>query len=123
MTEPTRRPLSGCAGLTLVELMVVLVFVSIGVLAVAAVQTRSGHAVFATGRDTRALSIGQAQIETARGAGFELARADSGRVEIFDWVTRVDSVDVGLNQVRVDVAWNEAGRRRSLQFNTLLSDR
>jgi Tfp pilus assembly protein PilV len=108
---------------TLVELMIVILIFGVGILALAAVQTRSNSVVYATGQDTRALSIGQAQVEVARAAGFAGAQPDSGQVDGFDWRTEILPVSAGLNQVRVTVAWAEGGRSRSLQFNTLLSAR
>ena len=124
MTDREPRPaLSGSAGLTLVELMIVLVIVSIGVLAIAAVQTRASKAVYATGQESRALNVGQTQVELARTAGFGLANSDSGQVQIFRWTSYVDSVAVGLQRVRVTVAWSEMGTPRTLRLNTLLSAR
>jgi Tfp pilus assembly protein PilV len=108
---------------TLVEIMVVLVIFGIGILALAAVQTGSGQAVYATGHDTRALSVGQARIEAAKAAGFNLAAPDSGQTEIFDWRTDILPVSQGLNRVRVTVSWTERGEPRSMELNTLLSFR
>jgi prepilin-type N-terminal cleavage/methylation domain-containing protein len=124
MTDAKRLPRrDDCAGVTLVELMVVLVLLGTGVLALAAVQTRSNRVVFETGQDTRALSIGQAQIEAARTAGFAGAVADSGRVDVFDWRTEVSEVEPGLHQVDVTVSWLENGGLRSLRLNTLVAER
>jgi Tfp pilus assembly protein PilV len=109
--------------MTLVELMVVLVVVAIGVLALSAVQTRSSTDVYATGRSTRALQLAQTRIEIARGAGFALAQSDSGATDGFTWRTLVDSADVGLRRVRVNVAWTEKGRVNAVQLNDLVAQR
>lgn len=124
MTRRSLAPLRlDSAGVSLVEIMVVLVIVAIGILALVAVQTYSTTDVFATGQDTRALSIGQERMEVARTAGFTAAVSDSGTVDGFDWTTHVNNVSAGLNQVRVTVAWREHGKQRTLQLTNLLSAR
>lgn len=114
---------AGEAGVTLVELMVVLVVVAVGVLALAGVQTRSSADVYSTGRHTRALQVAQAQMETLRGAGFALARSDSGTTDGVRWRALVDSAGVGLNRVRVTVAWTERGRTQTLELDNLVAQR
>jgi prepilin-type N-terminal cleavage/methylation domain-containing protein len=124
MTERGQRYLpADNAGMTLIELMIVLVIVAIGVLALSAVQTRSSTDVYSTGRDARALQLAQMRMEMARGAGFTLAQSDSGTTDGFPWRTAVDSVDVGLRRVTVTVQWTERGRARTVQFNNLLAQR
>ncbi|MCC6348451.1 MAG: prepilin-type N-terminal cleavage/methylation domain-containing protein [Candidatus Eisenbacteria bacterium] len=110
-------------GISLIELMVVLVVVAIGVLALSAVQTRSSTDVYATGRHTRALQVAQTRMEIARGAGFAAAQTDSGSADGFNWWTAVDSVDVGLRRVNVSVRWSEHGEARSVQLLNLLAKR
>jgi Tfp pilus assembly protein PilV len=109
--------------MTLVELMVVLLIFSIGVLAMASVQTKSGSAVFTTGHETRAMSICQAQIETARADGFGVAVPDSGQTGIYQWETEIVSVNPRMDEVHVIVSWTEQGDQRSVRLNTLLSAR
>jgi prepilin-type N-terminal cleavage/methylation domain-containing protein len=121
MTERRPSSLPRDAGLTLVELMVVLVVVAVGALALSAVQMHSSTDVYSTGRYTRALSLAQTRMEIARGAGFALAQSDSGATDGFAWCTLVDSADVGLRRVRVAVNWTDKGRARSIQLNTLLA--
>ena len=111
------------AGLTLVELMIVLVVVSIGILALAGVQTRSTTDVYSTGRNSSALAVAQARMETVRGAGFALARPDSGQTGGFAWWTGVDSVSVDLKALHVSVTWTEQGTSRTVRLDNLLSDR
>lgn len=124
MTDAKRTPkLSGSAGVTLIELMVVLVVVAVGILALAAVQTRSTRDVFGTGMHTRALSVAQAQMESARNAGFTSAQSDSGQVEVFAWKTLVTPVSPTMREVRVSVTWSQQGNARSLELNNLLSKR
>lgn len=124
MTERVRRPLPADErGISLVELMVVLVVVAIGVLALSAVQTRSSTDVYSTGRHTRALQVAQTRMEIARGAGWAAAQTDSGSTDGFAWRTAVDSVDVGLRRVNVTVRWSEHGQARSVRLLNLLAMR
>jgi len=110
-------------GISLVELMVVLVVVAIGVLALSGVQTRSSADVYATGRHTRAVQLAQTRMEVARGAGFALAQSDSGTTDGFAWQTVVDSADVGLRRVSVTVAWTDQGAPQTVRLNNLLAMR
>lgn len=121
MTERGARSRPQEAGLTLVELMAVLVVFAVGVLALSAVQMRSSADVYSTGRHTRALSLAQSRMEIARGAGFSLAKSDSGTTDGFAWRTLVDSVDVGLRRVRVGVNWTDKRMARSIQLNNLVA--
>jgi Tfp pilus assembly protein PilV len=110
-------------GVTLVELMVVLVFLAVGLLALAGVQTRSSRDVDATGRSSRALSVAENQMEIARAAGYVLAVADSGQSGVFTWNTAVDSAEVGLRHIRVTVSWTEKGVARSIRVDNLVASR
>jgi prepilin-type N-terminal cleavage/methylation domain-containing protein len=124
MTDRRRWLPADSKGISLIELMVVLVVVAIGVLALSAVQTRSSTDVYATGRETRALQVAQMRMELARNAGFALAVSDSGTADGFAWRTVVDSADVGLRRVRVTVQWTNNKRRlRTIQLNNLMAQR
>jgi len=116
-------PFSGSAGVTLVEVMVVLVILAVGILALSAVQTRSSSDVYATGRSTRALALAQAQLENARASGFDLLAPGSGVVDNMNWTTQVDSLSPDMRQVTVTVTWADAENTRSLRLDTLMSDR
>ena len=111
------------AGISLVELMVVLVIVGVGVLALSAVQTRSSTDVYSTGRQTRALQLAQTRMELARGAGFALATSESGTSDGFQWQSVVDSAGIGLRRVRISVSWSDQGRARVIELDNLLAQR
>ena len=111
-------------GVTLIELMVLLIILSIAILPIAAVQTRSNRDVFNSGMRTEALNVASFQMENARALGFTSAASDSGNVGgIYTWATTVTPVSFGLNSVTVTVAWKEQGDVRSLQLTNMLSTR
>ena len=120
--RPCLRPYS--AGVTLVELMIVLVVIAVGVLALTGVQTRSSTDVYATGRRTRALAVAQTQLEIARVSGYRLVPSDTTATsDGFVWRTRVDTVGIDLDRLTVTVSWSEKGTPDSLQLIDLLSAR
>jgi prepilin-type N-terminal cleavage/methylation domain-containing protein len=108
-------------GVTLVELMVVLIVLAIGLLPIAFVQTLSQRDVFHSGQRTQAVNIAQMQMERARTLGFLSAVPDSGIVGPFTWRTEVQSGGVGLSSVTVTVQWQERGDLRTVTFRDLLS--
>ena len=120
--RPCTRPDS--AGVTLIELMMVLVVIAVGILALSGVQTRSSSDVYATGRRTRALAVAQTQLEVARIPGYQLVpTTTAGTSDGFGWVTRVDTVGVDLDRLTVTVSWLEKGTPDSLRLIDLLSAR
>ncbi len=123
MKRASRPNLRRDAGVSLIELLIVLVVVAVGVLALAGVQTRSTGTVVSSGRNTRALSLAQEKIEIARAAGFGVAVSDSGVSSGYNWLTRVNNVSTGLDRVTVTVSWTEGANARNIQLNTLLSTR
>lgn len=110
-------------GITLIELMVVLVLVSIGVLTLCAVQTRSFTDVHRSGRYTEALEIAEMRMETARAGGFTLATSDSGTVNGINWSCIVSNDAADLRRATVTVSWTDGEVPRSLQLVSLLSQR
>ena len=114
---------SRSAGFSLVELMVVLVILTIGLLPLALIQTRAQQDVFESGQYTEALQVAQLQMEVAKSGGFGNVVTDSGLVDVYTWRATVSNVSFGLDQVVVDVRWNEKGRQRNIQIMDRLSFR
>lgn len=110
-------------GVSLVELVVVLVILTIGIIPIAAVQTRSNRDVFKSGQRTEALNIAQMQMEQARALGFNNAVSDSGQVGVYNWQTTVANRSDRLNEIVVDVQWQEQGTQRTATLRGLVSDR
>ncbi len=48
---------------------------------------------------------------------------DSGQQEVFQWVTRVDSVGIDLKSIDVTVTWPEQMQTQSVRLTTLISAR
>lgn len=103
--------------------MIVLVVISIGILALSGVQTRSSNDVFATGKRTRALEVAETQIEVARSLGYALAVPDSGVTDGFNWRTDVAAAGVDLNRVTVTVTWTDRNKPYAMQLVNLVSNR
>jgi Tfp pilus assembly protein PilV len=115
------RPAS--AGVSIVELMVVLVLVAVGILALSGIQTHSTTDVYATGRRSSALAVGQTQMESKRALGFTQAVSDTGTSGIYNWTSVVDSVGPGLSRITVTVKWTANNVPDSLQLFNLVSAR
>jgi prepilin-type N-terminal cleavage/methylation domain-containing protein len=110
-------------GMTLVEIMVVLVIIAIGIIPIALVQTNSSRDVIKSGQRTQALAIAQNQMERMKNLGFSAAAPDSGAVGLYTWRASVTNEAIGLNRVVVTVSWSEVGTQRTLQIDNLLSTR
>ena len=124
-STPGIAPAASSRGVTLIELMIVLVVISIGLLALSGVQTSSSRDVDATGRHSHAIQLATNQMEIARAAGYTLVQADSGVSVPFSWKTTwtENPADPGLKQVVVAVTWTEKGNPRSVRLEDLLSSR
>lgn len=114
---------SRSGGFSLVELMVVLVILAIGLLPLALIQTRAQQDVFESGQYTEALQVAQLQMEAAKSQGFGNAVTDSGVVDVYAWKATVTNVSFGLDQIVVQVQWNEKGRQRNIQIMDRISFR
>lgn len=110
-------------GFTLVEVLVVMVILSIGILPLAIVQTQARHEVQEADTYTRAVTVAQEQLEWATGMGFEDAQPDSGQTGGVTWRTTVTDVDVGLRQLDVTVFFNQGSTPDTLRVSSLVSMR
>lgn len=123
-TEPRRAaPLNSSAGVTIIELMVVLVLVAVGILALSGIQTHSTTDVYTVGRRSTALAVAQTQMESKRALGYTLAVSDTGSTGIYNWTSVVDSVGPGLSRITVTVSWSVDSVADSVKLYNLLSAR
>ena len=110
-------------GVSLVEIMFVLIVLAIGILPIAAIQTQSHRDIYESGQRTEALNIAQLQMERARNQGFGVAASDSGTVGTFDWNTQVVPQSASMSAVTVTVNWPEGDQTQTIQLRNLISSR
>ena len=111
-------------GFSLIELMVVLVILTIGLLPLALVQTRASEDVTESGQFSEAVRVAELQMESAKALGFGNIPTDSGTVDAFyTWERQVSNVSLGLDQIVVDVRWNEKGGQRNVTVRDMISFR
>ncbi len=110
-------------GFTLVEVMVVMVILSIGVLPLTIVQTRSRQEVQEADRYTQAVTVAQQQLEWLKGQGFGNAAADSGTTGGVVWRTSVAQVSFGLERLGVEVSFRQGASPDTLRMACLVSVR
>ena len=118
------RPLAGDRdGFTLVEVLVVMVIITIGILPLAMVQTRARQEVSEADRFTQAMNVAQEQLEWTKGMGYENAIPGSGTDGLVAWNTAVEDLDVGLRRVTVTVVFPQGNQSDTLRMAALLSIR
>lgn len=108
-------------GFTLVEVLVVLLILTIGILPLALVQSQARREVNEADRYTEAMTRAQRELEWAKGLGFNNAAPDSGIDGALAWRTDVVDVDVGLRQVSVSVIFAQGSTPDTLTMVSLLS--
>ena len=108
-------------GFTLVEILIVLAVLSIGIIPLALVQSNARREVGHADRYTQALALAQSRIEQIKGLGFGSAAPDSGDTGQLRWVTDVQNVSFGLDQVGVTVFWTDGRTDQSLRMVSLVS--
>jgi len=117
----SRGPVAGREGFTLVEILMVLMILSIGILPVAVIQHRARKEVSESDRYTEGIIIASAQLERIKGQGFGVALADSGAIGAVNWSARINNVSFGLDRVVVTASWQNDGVVESLTVTDLMS--
>ena len=118
-----RLPGCGCEGFTLVEIMMVLMILTVGVLPIAVIQHRAREQVSEADRATQGMEVAQLHLERIKGMGFGNAVPDSGQAGHIAWTVRVNNVAFGLDQVTVTVSWQNDGQQETLTIADLMSTR
>lgn len=116
-----RRP--GREGFTLVEIMMVLVILSVGVLPIAVIQHRARGEVNEADRHTQAIAVAQMQMERLRSQGFGNIANENGTAGAINWVAQVNNVAFGLDRVTVTATWQNKGAVETLVVSNLVSMR
>lgn len=112
------------SGFTLVELMVVLVILSIGLLPLALIQTRAQRDVLRSGQFSEAIRVAELQMESAKALGFGNIPPDSGTVDgLYTWRRNIVNLSNSMDEIDLSVDWNEGGKARSLAVTNRISSR
>jgi len=109
------------SGFTLVEILVVLMIITIGIVPLAMVQTRARREVSRSGDLTQAIVLAQNRIEAAKSLGFGNAAPDSGDAGRLHWVMTVQNASFGLDRIGVRVTWFDGRTGQDLHMTALLS--
>ncbi len=109
------------AGFTLVEILVVLMIITIGIVPLALVQTRARHEVSRSDELTQAIVLAQNRIEQAKALGFGNAAPDSGEAGRLHWVMTVQNASFGMDRIGVRVTWFDGRTQQDLRMTSLLS--
>lgn len=113
----------GREGFSLVEIMIVLMILSVGVIPIAVVQHQARREVAEADRYTEAMNIAQAQLERVKGMGFGNVVAENGVQGSFAWQVQVVNVAFGLDRLDVTVTWNTSNTAETMTVSNLVSMR
>ena len=114
---------SGRQGFTLVEIMMVLLILSLGILPIAVIQHRARREVTESDNFTRAITVAQGQMERIKGLGFGNAAADSGVIDNITWTSNITTVITGLERIEVTASWQSPDQMEQLTIADLVSIR
>jgi len=114
---------SGSEGFTLVEIIMVMVILSIGILPIAVIQHRARQQITLSDHYTEGVTTASAQLERIKGMGFGIAASDSGVVGNVSWVARINNESFGLDRITVTATWNDRRSTGSITVTDLISMR
>ncbi|MEN8164147.1 MAG: prepilin-type N-terminal cleavage/methylation domain-containing protein [Acidobacteriota bacterium] len=118
-----RLPGFGREGFTLVEIMMVLMILTVGVLPIAIIQHRARGEVSEADRATQAIEVAQLHLERTKGLGFGNAVDSNGQDGHITWAVTVTNVAFGLDRVQVTATWRNDGATETLTIADLMSTR
>lgn len=110
-------------GFTLVEIMMVLLILSLGILPIAVIQHQARREVSESDNFTRAITVAQGQIEWIKGLGFGNATADTGVIGNIAWTSTITTVSTGLERIEVTAHWQSQDQMEQLTIADLVSIR
>jgi len=111
----------GRRGFSLVEILMVLLILTVGILPLTIIQHRARREVTESDHYTQAITVAQAQMERVKGLGFGNAAADSGLVGIVSWRCNVANISPGLERIQVSATWESEGQPQVLTLADLVS--
>ncbi len=118
-----RLPGFGCEGFTLIEIMMVLMILTLGVLPIAVIQHRARHEVSEADRHTQGIQVAQMHLERIKGLGFGNAVAQGGQDGNITWVAQVTNIAFGLDRIEVTTTWETDSGQQTLTVADLISTR
>lgn len=110
-------------GFSLVEILVVLMIISVGILPIAVVQHRAQREVTKSDHYTEAITVAQSQLERLKGQGFGIAAPDSGLDGRISWSAQIVNVTFGLDRIQVTASWENHDGGQSVTIADLVSMR
>ena len=118
-----RLPGFGRDGFSLVEILMVLMILTVGVLPIAIIQHRARAQVSEANRATQSIALAQMHLERTKGMGFGNTVDSQGTTGQIDWTVRVTNVALGLDRVTVTTTWQNDGVQETLIVADLISTR
>lgn len=113
----------GREGFTLVEILMVMMILSVGILPIAIIQHRARSEVTRSDVYTQAVTVAQAQLERLKSRGFGNIANEAGVDGVINWNATVNNVGFGLDRLEVTVNWQEGGNAMNLTLADLVSMR
>jgi len=110
-------------GFTLVEMLMVMMILTVGVLPIAIIQHQAKREVTESDQFSTAIIVAQDQLEGLKGMGFGNIVADAGAVDNVTWASSVTNVSFGLDRIEVTATWTSNGEAQSLTIADLVSMR
>ncbi len=114
-------PLGDRDGFTLIEMLMVLMILTVGILPIAVIQNRAKRQVTEASQFTKAIVVAQDKLESMKGLGFGSVQADRGMVGNIRWVGTVTNVSFGLDQIEVTASWDASNPAESITIADLVS--
>lgn len=110
-------------GFSLVEILMVLMILTVGVLPIALIQHRARQEVTEADHHTQAIAVAQSQLERIKALGFGNIVGENGQVGPVTWVAQVNNVGFGLDRVTVTTTWRNKADIETMTISSLVSMR
>ncbi len=123
MLATGRLPGFGREGFTLIEIMMVLMILTLGVLPIAVIQHRARHEVSEADRHTQGIQVAKMHLERIKGLGFGNAANQGGQEGNIAWAAVITNVAFGLDRIEVTATWDTDRGPQTLTLADLISTR